>query len=64
MRGRRLDDDGNVLLRFQHGVRGVLLASQIAVGEENGLAIWVYGEEKGLAAYYMKLGVTNRIYDF
>ena len=48
VRGRRLDDDGNVLLRFQHGVRGVLLASQIAVGEENGLAIWVYGEEKGL----------------
>ena len=48
VRGRRLDDDGNVLLRFQRGVRGVLLASQIAVGEENGLAIWVYGEEKGL----------------
>ena len=48
VRGRRLDDDGTVLLRLQRGVRGVLLASQIAVGEENGLAIWVYGEEKGL----------------
>ena len=48
VRGRRLDDDGNVLLRLQRGVRGVLLASQIAVGEENGLAIWVSGEEKGL----------------
>ena len=48
VRGRRLDDDGSVLLRLQRGVRGVLLASQIAVGEENGLAIWVYGEEKGL----------------
>ena len=48
VRGRRLDDDGTVLLRLQRGVRGVLLASQIAVGEENGLAIRVYGEEKGL----------------
>ena len=44
VRGRRLDDDGTVLLRLQRGVRGVLLA----VGEENGLAIRVYGEEKGL----------------
>ena len=48
VRGRRLDDDGNVLLRLQRGVRGVLFASQIAAGEENGLAIWVYGDEKGL----------------
>ena len=48
VRGRRLDDDGTVLRRLQRGVRGVLLASQIAVGEENGLAIRVYGEEKGL----------------
>ena len=48
VRGRRLDDDGSVLLRLQRGVRGALLASQIAVGEENGLAIRVYGEEKGL----------------
>ena len=48
VRGRRLDDDGTVLLRFRRGVRGVLFASQIAVGEENGLAIWVYGEDRGL----------------
>ena len=46
--GRPLDDDGNVLLRFQRGVRGLLYASQISVGEENGLAICVYGEEKGI----------------
>lgn len=46
--GRQLDDDGNVLLRFNQGAKGVLIASQIAVGEENNLAIWVYGEEKGL----------------
>ena len=46
--GRRLDDDGNVLIRLRGGARGVLFASQIAVGEENGLAIQVYGERKGL----------------
>jgi predicted dehydrogenase len=46
--GRKLDDDGSVLLRFDNGARGVLLASQISVGEENGLAIRVYGEKGGL----------------
>ena len=48
VKGRRLDDDGNCLLRFNNGARGVLHASQVSIGEENGLAIWVYGEEKGL----------------
>lgn len=51
VKGRKLDDDGNVLLRFNNGARGVLHASQISVGEENNLAIWVYGEEKGLEWY-------------
>ena len=46
--GRRLEDDGNVLLRFEGGARGVLFASQIAVGEENGLRLRVYGEAGGL----------------
>ncbi|QHT72204.1 Gfo/Idh/MocA family oxidoreductase [Rhodocytophaga rosea] len=46
--GRRLDDDGNVLLRFENGAKGVLHASQISVGEENGLNIRVYGETGGL----------------
>ena len=46
--GRRLDDDGNVLLRFENGAKGVLMASQIAVGEENGLTLRVYGERGGL----------------
>ena len=46
--GRLLEDDGNVLLRFSNGARGVLLASQIAVGEENGLKLRVYGERAGL----------------
>jgi predicted dehydrogenase len=48
VRGRRLDDDGNVLLRFNNGARGVLHASQVSIGEENNLAIWIYGEDKGL----------------
>ena len=46
--GRRLDDDGNVLLRFDNGGKGVLSASQIAVGVENGLTLRVYGEEGGV----------------
>ena len=46
--GRRLEDDGNVLLRFEGGAKGVLFASQIAVGEENGLKLRVYGERGGL----------------
>ncbi len=48
VKGRRLDDDGNVLLRFNNGARGVLHASQISIGEENNLAIWINGEEKSL----------------
>ena len=47
--GRRLDDDCTVLLRFENGARGVLLASQIEVGEMNGLRIRVYGEKGGLS---------------
>jgi predicted dehydrogenase len=46
--GRALDDDGNVLLRFENGAKGVLHASQVSVGEENDLAIWIYGEKGGL----------------
>lgn len=46
--GRRLDDDGAVLLRFDNGARGVLMATQIAAGEENALKIRVYGEKGGL----------------
>ncbi len=46
--GRALDDDGNVLLRFDNGAAGVLMASQVAAGEENALRIRVYGEKGGL----------------
>lgn len=46
--GRLLDDDGNVLLRFDGGAKGVLHASQISVGCENNLSLRVYGETGGL----------------
>ena len=46
--GRALDDDGNVLLKFDNGAAGVLMASQVAAGEENALKIRVYGEKGGI----------------
>ena len=46
--GRLLDDDGNVLLRFDNGAKGILHASQISAGEENDLNIRIYGEKGGL----------------
>jgi predicted dehydrogenase len=48
VKGRQLDDDGNVLLKFNNGASGVLTASQIATGAENNLKIRVYGEKAGL----------------
>ncbi|RZK42230.1 MAG: Gfo/Idh/MocA family oxidoreductase [Pedobacter sp.] len=50
---RLLDDDGNVLLKFDNGANGVLMASQIAAGEENALKIKVYGEKGGLEWHQM-----------
>jgi predicted dehydrogenase len=46
--GRRLEDDGNLLLRYQGGARGVLYASQVSVGEENNLSVRVYGTKASL----------------
>lgn len=46
--GRRLDDDGAALLRFDNGATGVLIASQVAAGEENPFKIRIYGEKGGL----------------
>lgn len=46
--GRRLDDDVAALLRFEGGARGMLKATQVAAGEENGLRLRVYGEKGGL----------------
>jgi predicted dehydrogenase len=46
--GRELDDDGNILLRFQGGAKGILTASQICPGQENTLRIRVWGTKAGL----------------
>ncbi len=46
--GRRLDDDGAVLLRFNNGARGVLVDSQVCAGDENDLRLRVFGEHGGL----------------
>lgn len=46
--GRKLDDDGAALLRFDNGASGVLIATQVAAGEENNIRIRVYGEKGGL----------------
>jgi predicted dehydrogenase len=46
--GRLLDDDANMLLRFDNGGKGILTCSQIAAGEENALSIRIYGSKAGL----------------
>ncbi|MEQ1770983.1 MAG: Gfo/Idh/MocA family oxidoreductase, partial [Devosia sp.] len=48
VKGRKVDDNVNVLLRFRGGARGMLWASQVAPGNENALKIRVYGEKAGL----------------
>jgi len=48
VRGRRLDDDGSVLLRFKGGAKGILSASQVCVGDENNFNIRIYGEKASL----------------
>jgi predicted dehydrogenase len=66
--GRRVDDDARVLLRFEDGAKGLLWASQVAIGNENGLAIRVYGDRGGLEwhqsepneLWYSRLGAPTQ----
>ncbi|TSE06769.1 Gfo/Idh/MocA family protein [Aquimarina algiphila] len=51
--GRTLDDDGNVLLRFANGAKGIMTFSQIATGEENNLGVKIYGT-KGSIEWYQE----------
>ncbi len=46
--GRKLDDDGSVLLRFDNGARGVIFASEVSTGEENNLIVKIYGDKAAL----------------
>lgn len=52
--GRKLDDDGNILLRLNNGAKGIMHASQICTGEENDLNIRVYGEKGGISWHQME----------
>ena len=56
--GRRLDDDGNVLLRFKNGAKGVLIASQIEVGCENDLRLRVFGTT-GTLEWHQELSLIH-----
>jgi predicted dehydrogenase len=47
--GHDLEDDGNVLIRYKGGTKGVFCASQMSTGERNGLTIRIYGTKKSLA---------------
>ena len=46
--GRQLDDDGNLLIRYEGGAKGVMICSQVSIGEENRLSLRIYGDEAGL----------------
>ncbi|MER2509156.1 Gfo/Idh/MocA family oxidoreductase [Amaricoccus sp.] len=67
--GRKLDDNGHVLLRFEGGARGMLWCSQVAPGCENALRLRVYGEKGGLEwaqedpnyLWYTPLGEPKRL---
>ncbi|HEY9489133.1 MAG TPA: Gfo/Idh/MocA family oxidoreductase [Chryseosolibacter sp.] len=48
VKGRKIDDDASMLIRFDNGASGILMATQVAAGEENNLNIRVYGEKGGL----------------
>lgn len=45
---RQLDDDCSCLIRLDKGAKGILFASQVSIGQENGLSICVYGDKKSL----------------
>jgi predicted dehydrogenase len=47
-KGYELEDDANILVHFKGGARGILYASQVSAGEENGLRLRVYGDKAGL----------------
>jgi predicted dehydrogenase len=49
VKGRRLDDNAQVMLRYANGARGLLWASQVAPGNENALRIRIYGSKGGLS---------------
>ena len=70
VKGRLLDDNAQIMLRFKGDAKGAIWSSQVAVGNENSLQIRVYGEKAGIEwkqedpnyLYYTKFGQpTQRI---
>ncbi len=67
--GRRVDDNGHVLMRFEGGARGMLWCSQVAPGNENALELQIYGTKGGLQwaqedpnyLWYMPFGQPKRL---
>lgn len=67
--GRRVDDNAHLLLRFAGGARGMLWSSQVAVGNENGLRLRVFGTKGGLewaqeepnGLWYTPIGEPKRV---
>ncbi|MGI9356158.1 MAG: Gfo/Idh/MocA family protein [Rhizobiaceae bacterium] len=67
--GRQLDDNAHVMLRYSGGARGMLWSSQVAPGNENALAIRIYGSKGGLEwrqedpnyLWYTPLGEPKRL---
>jgi predicted dehydrogenase len=57
--GREMEDDASLLIHYEGGARGILYASQIAVGEENNLTLRIYGER---AALTWRLEHPNHLY--
>lgn len=68
--GRQLDDNDHLLLRFEGGAKGMLWATQVAPGNENGLALRIFGDDGGLQwrqedpnyLYYTKYGQPTQRY--
>jgi predicted dehydrogenase len=58
--GRPIDDDGVVLMRFENGASGVLMASQTDTGAENNLKVRIYGEKGGLEWHQIKFIALER----
>ena len=49
--GRTLDDDATVMINYQGGAHGVLTASQICIGQDNGISLRICGDQGGLSWY-------------
>ncbi len=68
-KGRQLDDNAQIMLRYANGARGAIWLSQVAPGHENGLRLRIYGTKGGLhwaqanpnALFWSPLGESTRI---